>query len=245
MEGNGAPRLLLLSYAACQVSSLWSLYRCGSRSSWPQPTGSGGDATPCKDTREERGPLFNSLALRTVAECFLMCRCEMCNRTAVTSGVTGGVIQAYSCERELRDHSVSSGSFGGNRSNSFLPAWLHDRTRSGQRARWRCKLASGSLHSWQHRKLGPGHAPASGSRHCRQHRKPCRGLRRAGTSRRATNPRIGGRLTPGPAGTNPRTGQASVFFYTVCTHEFILDFGGYVSEVVRGSGLLCGGVRET
>ena len=89
----------LTAYVRC--CPFWSLYRCDSRSSRPQPMGSGGDATPCKDTREERGPLFDSLALRTVAECFLMCRCGMCNTTAVTSGVTGpnpegGVIQAYS-----------------------------------------------------------------------------------------------------------------------------------------------------
>ena len=36
----------------------WSLYRCSPLSSWPQPLGSGGDATPRKVTREERGSPF-------------------------------------------------------------------------------------------------------------------------------------------------------------------------------------------
>ena len=31
----------------------WSLYSCSPRSSQPQPLGSGGDAAPCKDTRED------------------------------------------------------------------------------------------------------------------------------------------------------------------------------------------------
>ena len=40
---------------------------------------------------------------------------------------------------------------------------------------------------------------------------------------RATNPKTGGRLTQAPAGTNPTTGQAVVFFN--------LEFGGHVPEV--------------
>ena len=39
----------------------WSLCRCFTWSSRPQPMGSGGDATPCKVTREERGLRFNLL----------------------------------------------------------------------------------------------------------------------------------------------------------------------------------------
>ena len=75
------PLALPFSYAEHQTWSLGPLYSCSPWSSRPQPLGSGGDATPCKVTREERGPLSNSPALRTVAECFSMCRCEMCNRT--------------------------------------------------------------------------------------------------------------------------------------------------------------------
>ena len=40
---------------------LWSLHvvqSCGPWSCWPQPLGSGGDATPCEDTRQEHGPQF-------------------------------------------------------------------------------------------------------------------------------------------------------------------------------------------
>ena len=44
-----------------------SLYSDSPLSSWPQPLGSGGDATPCEDTREDFGLSFNLIPLRTVA----------------------------------------------------------------------------------------------------------------------------------------------------------------------------------
>ena len=52
---GGACRLLC---AVHQMLSLWSLYRCGSWSPRPQPLGSGGDATPCEDTRGDHELLF-------------------------------------------------------------------------------------------------------------------------------------------------------------------------------------------
>ena len=56
---GGACRLL---YAVHQMLSLWSLYRCGSWSPRPQPLGSGGDTTPCEDTRGDLELFFNELA---------------------------------------------------------------------------------------------------------------------------------------------------------------------------------------
>ena len=57
--------------AACALRSTtdtvpWSLCSYSPRSSWPQPLGGGGDATPCEDTREERGLFFNFLPPRVV-----------------------------------------------------------------------------------------------------------------------------------------------------------------------------------
>ena len=58
-----------------------------------------------------------------------------------------------------------------------------------------------------------------------------------------------GRPTPGLAGDCPKDQRAPTqglwagrgyFFNTVGTHVSILDFGGYVSEVVRGSGTRVG-----
>ena len=40
----------------------WSLYSDSLLSSRPQPLVSGGDATPCEDTREDFGPSFLTLA---------------------------------------------------------------------------------------------------------------------------------------------------------------------------------------
>ena len=61
-DGNGVPRLLLLLYAVHQVLSLLlSLYSSGPWSCRPQPLGSGGDATPCEDTRQEQ-PQFKYVA---------------------------------------------------------------------------------------------------------------------------------------------------------------------------------------
>ena len=54
-DDGGAGRLL---YAVHQVLSLWSLYRCGSWSPRPQPLGSGGDTTPCEDTRGDHESFF-------------------------------------------------------------------------------------------------------------------------------------------------------------------------------------------
>ena len=48
----------------------WSLCSYSPRSSWPQPLGGGGDATPCEDTREERGLFFNFPPPSTVAGWF-------------------------------------------------------------------------------------------------------------------------------------------------------------------------------
>ena len=48
-------------------SLLLSLNSSGPWSCRPQPLGSGGDATPCEDTRQEHGPLF-----KYVAGCLLM-----------------------------------------------------------------------------------------------------------------------------------------------------------------------------
>ena len=44
---------------------------------------------PAKSQGRNVDRSFKSPAPRTVAECSLMCRCEMCDRTAVTRGVTG------------------------------------------------------------------------------------------------------------------------------------------------------------
>ena len=55
-----------------------------------------------------------------------------------------------------------------------------------------------------------------------------------------------GRPTPELAGDRPKKWRAPtreldrppLFFNTVGTHEFILDFGGYMSEVAHGSGTM-------
>ena len=65
---HGVPRLLLLLCAVHQMLSLLlSLYSSCPWSCLPQPLGSGGDATPCEDPRQEHGPLF-----KFVAGCLLM-----------------------------------------------------------------------------------------------------------------------------------------------------------------------------
>ena len=53
-----APPRCFFPYAVQQTFSLWSLYSDNPLSSRPQPLGSGGDATPCEDTREDLGPSF-------------------------------------------------------------------------------------------------------------------------------------------------------------------------------------------
>ena len=87
----------------------------------------------------------------------------------------------------------------------------------------------------------PGTPCVKGFRGCKEQRSGCTTQVRQAPPARATNPRTGGRLSQRPAGTNPRTGEAAdSFFNTVGTHVSILDFGGYVSEVVRGSGTRVG-----
>ena len=78
---GGVCRLL---YDVYQMMSLWSLHRCGPRSCRPQPVGNGGDATPCKVTREERGSLFNLLPQ------VLLCVANKCQaRQGVTTQEAG------------------------------------------------------------------------------------------------------------------------------------------------------------
>ena len=59
------------------------------RSCRPQPRGSGGDATPREDTRQDRWLYLNFPPPRTVAGWLFNVSLRMCNRTAVTTGVTG------------------------------------------------------------------------------------------------------------------------------------------------------------
>ena len=47
---------LAFSLRGTQTLSLWSLYSDSPLISRPQPLGSGGDATPCEDTKEDFGP---------------------------------------------------------------------------------------------------------------------------------------------------------------------------------------------
>ena len=59
----------------------------------------------------------------------------------------------------------------------------------------------------------------------------------AGTPRRATNPRTGGRPARGTAGTNPRTGQAAVVLFNfVRVFCLCIAFEGDLSEVVYAVG---------
>ena len=67
--------------------------------------------------------------------------------------------------------------------------------------------------------------------------------KRASTPRRATNPRTGGRPARRTAGTNPKNWTGRRFFFnTVGDHVFTLDFGGCVSEVVCGVGMMVWGL---
>ena len=70
---------------------LSSLYSDGDGplSSWPQPRGSDGDVTPRKDTRGGLWTVFLTLATAFCYRVALTCRCERCNRSVVTSEVTG------------------------------------------------------------------------------------------------------------------------------------------------------------
>ena len=63
-----------------QTWSLQCLYSCGPWSCRPQPLGSGGDATPCEDPRQEHGPQF-----KCVAGCLLMIPHVMCSPAAGTT----------------------------------------------------------------------------------------------------------------------------------------------------------------
>ena len=89
----------------------------------------------------------------------------------------------------------------GIRPNSFLPAWLHDRARSRQRARWRFKLVSdpGVLQRW---------LQAAGAAEWQHH------SRQAGTPARANNPRTGGRLTPKTSGRQRKNWTGRRYFLT-------------------------------
>ena len=63
-----------------QMLSLWSLYRCSPWSSRPQPLGSGGDTTPCEDTRGDHELSFN-FNHQVLLQCVVFkCRCEKCNK---------------------------------------------------------------------------------------------------------------------------------------------------------------------
>ena len=74
---GGASRLL---YAVHQTLSLRSVYSCSPWSSQPQPLGSGGDTTPCEDTRGDHELSFNSTQ-QVLLQCVVFkCRCEMCNK---------------------------------------------------------------------------------------------------------------------------------------------------------------------
>ena len=74
------PLALPFSYAVHQMLSLWSLYSCSPRSSRPQPLGSGGDTTPCEDTRGDHELSFN-FSHQVLLQCVVFkCRCEKCNK---------------------------------------------------------------------------------------------------------------------------------------------------------------------
>ena len=59
-RGDGDGSASSLSCCLCGISDIlpWSLCNDGPLSSWPQPLGRGGDATPCEDTREDFGLSF-------------------------------------------------------------------------------------------------------------------------------------------------------------------------------------------
>ena len=59
-HGDGCASSLFLSYDVHQTLSLWSLYSCSSWSSRPQPLESGGDTTPCEDTRRDMDCLLTA-----------------------------------------------------------------------------------------------------------------------------------------------------------------------------------------
>ena len=74
------PLALSFSHAVHHMLSLSSLYSCSPWSSRPQPLGSGGDTTPCEDTRGDHELSFN-FNHQVLLQCVVFkCRCEKCNR---------------------------------------------------------------------------------------------------------------------------------------------------------------------
>ena len=148
-----------------------------------------------------------------------MCRCEMCNRAAVISWVRGQTPNRTRCLT------------GRLRQPWGVP--LHTRTctvlvlgtapggalnpRAG-------RSAAGGTRSRDPATAQPAapEAVSAGSAEWRYHSK------QAGTTRKGDQPKNW-------------TGRRFLF-NTVGTYEFVLDFGGYVSEVVRGSGTMVWGL---
>ena len=159
--------------AACALRSTtdtvpWSLCSYSPRSSWPQPLGGGGDATPCEDTREERGLFFNFLPPRVV--------------TGWLSSVTR-LAPGRAKSQVPQTHKDCCG-FGGHGS---APGGALNQRGVSTRESSRCTGVASPRET------------ESGADSRRR-------SKRAGTPRRATNPKTGGRPARGTAGTNPRTG---------------------------------------
>ena len=75
-DGDGCASSLFFAHSVQQILSLWSLCSFSPRSSRPQPLGSGGDVTPCEDTREDHGLLFNFDKQVLLQSVVFECRCE-------------------------------------------------------------------------------------------------------------------------------------------------------------------------
>ena len=161
-----------------------------------------------------------------------MCRCLACNRTAVALVATGlrrvalkhHVESGLSVVVEWRFHSRQAGTTrkasnpqtGGRRPKKRL---LRQVSAPGARG----AVADGPSRYWCTYQRRCGNAGPMV-------------LTQGGHPPRATVPRNGGL-----EGTNPRTGR-QYFLNNVGYREFLLDFGGYVSEVARCSGTLVWGL---
>ena len=103
-----------LMYDVHQTLSFCSLYSGSPLSSWPQPRRSDGDVAPRWDTREDFGLHFFIFPPPRVAWWLLMCRCQLCNKTAVASVRAGGRFKSHvesglSVVVEWRHHSEQAG----------------------------------------------------------------------------------------------------------------------------------------
>ena len=96
---------------------------------------------------------------------------------------------------------------------------------------------------WQKRHLALTRpCPSDGSfRGCKEQQRGCTTQARRAPPRKGDQPKVWRATVPKTSGHQPKDWAGrGLFFNTVGTHVSILDFGGFVSEVVRGSGICVG-----